>query len=154
MVISLLTPYSGTLGHVPKSLSKMKCHPILCLPVYRKLWEWPPTMTSMSGTAAATSRSTSRPAWDNAMIMSTPCPFRFAASSFTVSISSRNFNFSVLDISWSTISCWWLLTALFMTFVYNMKQICTSCSELNHDTWLVNQVSENLKIGSRSKNWT
>jgi len=146
MVISLLTPCSGVLDHVPKWPSNQNFHPILSLPVYRKLWEWPPTMTSTSGAAAATSRSTSRPAWDNAMIMSTPCSFSFAASLFTLSVSSRNTNFSVLDNSCNT-------SKLLMTFVYKVKQICKSCNELNHDTWLVNKLSENLKIGQSSKNW-
>ena len=114
--------------------------------VYRKLWEWPPTMTSTSGAAAATSRSTSRPPWESAMIMSTPCSFSFAASLFTVSVSSRNTNFSVLDISCST-------SKLLMTSVYKVKHICKSCNELNHDTWLVNKFFENLKIGYSSKNW-
>lgn len=139
MVISLLTPCSGALDHAPKWPSNQDCHPFLSLPVYRKLWEWPPTMTSMSGAAAATSRSTSRPPWDNAMIMSTPCSFSFAASLFTLSVSSRNTKFSVLDISCNK-------RKVLMTFVYKLKWICKSCNELNHDIWIVNEFFENLKI--------
>ena len=69
-------------------------------PLYKNVFEWPPTTTSTSGTFLAISWSFSNPEWPTAMMIFTPLAFRFLASLSMDVISSRNLTFPGWEICW------------------------------------------------------
>ena len=69
-------------------------------PLYKNVFEWPPTTTSTSGTFLAISWSFSNPEWPTAIMIFTPLAFRFLASLSMDVISSRNLTFPGWEICW------------------------------------------------------